>query len=196
MKVDKFIFPADFIILDYKVDQDVPIILGRSFLATGHTLIDVQKSELTMRVQDDQVTFNVLKAMKFPIEVEECSAISFLHSMVAKKLETSCQDELLDFPFTMDSAEAEQEALKHLAWLDSNTAMQGSSRKFKSLDLINRGQKPTRPSSEEPPILELKPLPAHLKYAYLGESSTLPVIISAELTIEQGDRLITTLREF
>ncbi|XP_024027178.1 uncharacterized protein LOC112093279 [Morus notabilis] len=41
VKVDKFIFPADFIILDYEADRKVPIILGRPFLPTGRTLIDV-----------------------------------------------------------------------------------------------------------------------------------------------------------
>ncbi|XP_062103188.1 uncharacterized protein LOC133814211 [Humulus lupulus] len=50
VQVDKFIFPTDFIILDYEADRDVPIILGRTFLAIGRTLIDVQNWELTMRV--------------------------------------------------------------------------------------------------------------------------------------------------
>ena len=43
VKVDKFIFPVDFIVQDFKDDKEVPIILGRPFLATGKTLIDVQK---------------------------------------------------------------------------------------------------------------------------------------------------------
>ena len=60
VKVDKFIFLVDFIVLDFEADQEVPIILGRHFLATRKTLIDVQKGELTMRVNDQQVTFNVL----------------------------------------------------------------------------------------------------------------------------------------
>ena len=50
VRVDKFIFPTDLIVLDYEADREVPIILGRPFLATGRTLIDVQKGELTMRV--------------------------------------------------------------------------------------------------------------------------------------------------
>ena len=50
VKVDKFIFPADFIVLDYEEDREVPIILGRPFLATGRTIIDVQKGELKTRV--------------------------------------------------------------------------------------------------------------------------------------------------
>ncbi|XP_024995840.1 uncharacterized protein LOC112528990 [Cynara cardunculus var. scolymus] len=41
VQVDKFIFPPDFIILDFEADKDIPIISGRPFLATGRTLIDV-----------------------------------------------------------------------------------------------------------------------------------------------------------
>ena len=41
VKVDKFIFPADFIVLDIEEDKEIPIILGRPFLATGRTMIDV-----------------------------------------------------------------------------------------------------------------------------------------------------------
>ena len=43
VNVYKFIFPVDFIVLDFEADKEVPIILGRPFLATGKTLIDVQK---------------------------------------------------------------------------------------------------------------------------------------------------------
>ena len=50
VKVDKFIFPADFVVLDMEEDQEVPLILGRPFLAMGRALIDVQKGELTLRV--------------------------------------------------------------------------------------------------------------------------------------------------
>ncbi|XP_062085655.1 uncharacterized protein LOC133791755 [Humulus lupulus] len=50
VKVDKFIFPTDFIVLDMEEDTTVPIILGRPFLATGQALIDVQKGELRLRV--------------------------------------------------------------------------------------------------------------------------------------------------
>ena len=66
VKVDKIIFLADFIILDFEEDKKIPIILGRPFLATGWTLIDVQKGELTIRVLDQDVTFNLFNAIKFP----------------------------------------------------------------------------------------------------------------------------------
>ncbi|KAL4291997.1 hypothetical protein GQ457_14G014960 [Hibiscus cannabinus] len=52
-----------------------------------------------------------------------------------------------------------------------------------------------KPSIEQPPTLELKQLPEQLKYAYLGDNETLPVIISSKLQIDQEERLITTLRQ-
>ncbi|MCF7184091.1 hypothetical protein, partial [Corynebacterium parakroppenstedtii] len=74
----------DFIIIDMEEDKDVPIIIGRPFLATGRTVIDVQKGELTMKVQDQEVTFNVFKAMKFPSEEkeEECFRIDVVDSII------------------------------------------------------------------------------------------------------------------
>ncbi|XP_075076554.1 uncharacterized protein LOC142163194 [Nicotiana tabacum] len=48
--VDKFILPADFVILDCEVDYDVPIILGSTFLATGKALVGEEAGELTFRV--------------------------------------------------------------------------------------------------------------------------------------------------
>ncbi|KAI3451369.1 hypothetical protein Pfo_008034 [Paulownia fortunei] len=48
IKVDKFIFPADFVVLDMEEDQEILLILGRPFLAVGRALIDVQHSELTL----------------------------------------------------------------------------------------------------------------------------------------------------
>ncbi|XP_022899523.1 uncharacterized protein LOC111412887 [Olea europaea var. sylvestris] len=54
VKVDKFIFPVDFVVLDMEEDEKVPLILGRAFLATGRALIDVQEGKLTLRVNEEQ----------------------------------------------------------------------------------------------------------------------------------------------
>ena len=56
---------------------------------------------------------------------------------------------------------------------------------FESLELNQNRKQAIRPSIEVPPMLDLKPLPEHLKYAYIGDANTLLVIISASLTIKQ-----------
>ncbi|KAL5574309.1 hypothetical protein UlMin_023906 [Ulmus minor] len=66
VKVGKLIFPVDFIVLDMEEDKDIPIILGRPFLATGGAIIDVRGGKLTLQVDDEKVTFNVYGSMKLP----------------------------------------------------------------------------------------------------------------------------------
>ncbi|XP_070002903.1 uncharacterized protein [Nicotiana sylvestris] len=59
IQVGKFMFPVDFVILDCKVYEEIPIILGRLFLATGRALIDCKTEELKMRLNDEEITFNM-----------------------------------------------------------------------------------------------------------------------------------------
>uniref|UniRef100_A0A1S4CT84 RNA-directed DNA polymerase n=1 Tax=Nicotiana tabacum TaxID=4097 RepID=A0A1S4CT84_TOBAC len=120
VEVGSFIFPVDFIILDYEPDQEIPFILGRPFLATGRAIIDVYEGNMTMRVGDQ-------------VEFEE-----------------------LGRPVTLTLP---------------------------------------KPSIEEAPNIELKPLPVHLCYAYLGNSETLPVIISSSLTNVQEEKFLRVLRK-
>ncbi|XP_062085645.1 uncharacterized protein LOC133791745 [Humulus lupulus] len=181
VKVDKFIFPVDFIVLDYEADREVPIILGRPFLATGRTLIDVQKGELTMRVQDEQATFNVFKDMRFPDEVEECSVVSVVDYLASKELENNFDDPLEKLIMFDSHAEDEDE---YLPWLEASSQGLHTRKHFESLELPSRSFAAPKPSMEKPLELELKALPSHLRYAYLGKSSTLPVIVSAELSME------------
>ncbi|XP_049364052.1 uncharacterized protein LOC125828770 [Solanum verrucosum] len=61
VKVDQFIFPVDFFILDCETDAYIFIILERPFLATGRALVDVESGELMFRMNEDEVTFNVCK---------------------------------------------------------------------------------------------------------------------------------------
>nr|GEW37886.1 reverse transcriptase domain-containing protein [Tanacetum cinerariifolium] len=59
VKVGKFHFPTDFVVVDFRADPRVPLILGRSFLRTDRALIDVYGEEITLRVNDESVTFNL-----------------------------------------------------------------------------------------------------------------------------------------
>ena len=86
VKVDKYIFSVDFIILDMEEDKEVPIILGRPFLATGRALIDVQKGELRLRVQEEDVTFRVFNAIKHLHDNESCFKVDVIKAIVSSQL--------------------------------------------------------------------------------------------------------------
>ena len=64
IKVGKFIFPVDFVVIDIEEDKQVLLLLGRPFLSTGAALIDVKKGELTLRVGDQAVHFNLNWSLK------------------------------------------------------------------------------------------------------------------------------------
>ncbi|GKA27479.1 reverse transcriptase domain-containing protein [Tanacetum coccineum] len=65
VKVGKFHFPTDFVVLDFKADPRVPHILGRSFLRTGLALIDVYREEITLRVDNEAITFNLDQTTRY-----------------------------------------------------------------------------------------------------------------------------------
>nr|GEY20897.1 reverse transcriptase domain-containing protein [Tanacetum cinerariifolium] len=65
VKVGKFHFLTDFVVVDYVVDPRVPLILERPFLSTGQALIDVYGKELTLRVNDEAITFKIGQTSKY-----------------------------------------------------------------------------------------------------------------------------------
>nr|XP_009796615.1 PREDICTED: uncharacterized protein LOC104243160 [Nicotiana sylvestris] len=84
----KFVLPADFVILDYQVDEEMPIILGRSFLATRRTLIDCETGELKMRLNNEEIIFNVQHSMMRPSEFANCSLVEAVDVILQEEDET------------------------------------------------------------------------------------------------------------
>ncbi|XP_070022696.1 uncharacterized protein [Nicotiana sylvestris] len=82
VRVDKFILPVDFVILDCEVDYEVPIILERPFLAIGKELVDVEAGELTFQVGDEKVVFHVCKLIRQPNCTEVCSFVDLVTEVI------------------------------------------------------------------------------------------------------------------
>ncbi|XP_073314724.1 uncharacterized protein [Primulina huaijiensis] len=81
VKVDKFIFPADFVVLDMDEDMEMPLILGRPLLVAGETLIDVQEGKLRLRVGEKEITFDVFNALKHTLHTDNCFRIDVVDSL-------------------------------------------------------------------------------------------------------------------
>ncbi|GJT05529.1 reverse transcriptase domain-containing protein [Tanacetum coccineum] len=73
VKVRKFHFPTDFVVVDFEADPRVPLILRRSFLRTGRALIDVYREEITLRVNDEAVTFNLDQTTRYSSTYDDMS---------------------------------------------------------------------------------------------------------------------------
>ena len=58
--------------------MNTPIILGRPSLSTGKMVIDVEKGEVTVRMHDQKITFNILNSLRPPDKYEECNMLQVL----------------------------------------------------------------------------------------------------------------------
>ncbi|XP_016166735.1 uncharacterized protein LOC107609330 [Arachis ipaensis] len=75
VRVWKFIFPIDFVILDLGEEGNDSIILGRPFLATTRAIIDVEQGEMTLRVNDEKITLNVFQEIQHTVEEKSCMRV-------------------------------------------------------------------------------------------------------------------------
>ncbi|XP_012480872.1 uncharacterized protein LOC105795757 [Gossypium raimondii] len=99
--VDKFVFSADFIIIDRESNKEAPIILELPFLATGQTLIDVYQGELTMRLNDEQVTFSVFESVQCNNK-EECHTVDVLDDLIEEEFNGQSTTLFEEFAVTSD----------------------------------------------------------------------------------------------
>ncbi|CAN6701410.1 unnamed protein product [Malus baccata var. baccata] len=204
VQVNELIFPADFFVLEMEHDPmptALPLILGRPFLRTTWTKIDVYDGTLTMEIEGESVKFRIFNAMRYPSELESCLSIDvfdyfvqdcFNEGVGQDNLEKALVHSITHGNFNY-SEHIEEELIQTVASLESLSPIRGKcSSYFISLPTSNDK---TLPSVIQAPKLELKPIPEHLKYAFLGEDETLPVIISSQLTAEEGEKLIMVLKD-
>ncbi|XP_072064379.1 uncharacterized protein [Arachis hypogaea] len=165
VKVGEFIFPADFVILDMEEEGHNSIILSRPFLATTRAIIDVKKGEMILRVDNEQMIINAFKVMQHPPKKEKHMRVKMIEELEEELLEANGQEE------QEEEIEIEQDVSEEQVTEVSS-----------------------EDKTEEVSKQELKPLPPHLKYAYLGEGDSLPVIINSSLSMEDETKLIEVLK--
>ncbi|CAN6691744.1 unnamed protein product [Malus baccata var. baccata] len=202
VQVDHLVFPADFYVL--KMDESdhapsLPILLRRPFMKTARTKIDVYSGTLFMEFDGEVVNFNLSDSIKYLSEDHSFFSIDIIDSLAQGYLEDLNDDTLekvitrsiepttkgADFKLTHGTHELghavppSEEILELVAALESLPKHGGKSPNFESVPISTNK---LLPSIVQAPILDLKPLPSHLKYIFLGENETLPAIISSSLT--------------
>ena len=166
IKVGNFIFPMDFMVIDIKENKKVSLLLGRPFLAIGVALIYVKKGELTLRVGDEAIHFNLDQSLKRPeFNNVDCKTVETTVPIIYElkcdcKIQSSINENGMNFQFIED---LEVEFLN-------------SSFEFKEIVLnINEGNAEKSNSCEGKAQevetsykgLIMKELPKHLKYVSL-----------------------------
>nr|GFC06598.1 reverse transcriptase domain-containing protein [Tanacetum cinerariifolium] len=138
VKVGVFHFPADFVVVDFEPDPRVPLILERCFLKTGRALIDVHKGELTLRIGNEAITYNLDQTVRYSANYNQ---------MAANKINVICgmySQEVLNF---------------------SDVTASGNPTSYDDpIELKLCEAKTVKSSVDEPPEVKLKDLPPHLEY--------------------------------
>ncbi|XP_070007892.1 uncharacterized protein [Nicotiana sylvestris] len=165
VQVGKFVFLADFVILDCQVDEEIPLILGRPFLSMWRALIDCETGELKMRLNDEEVVFNVQQSMRRPCEYANCSLVEAVDVILQEDDMTLTVKDPLEACLT-NLEEMDGEGLAKWVMALEGRGFWSREPQFESFELEKRATPPAKQSIEEPPKLELKPLPDHLRLAF------------------------------
>ncbi|XP_024039217.1 uncharacterized protein LOC112097857 [Citrus clementina] len=205
VQVNELVFPADFYILDMEEDnssKSIPILLGRPFLKTARTKMDVHKGTLTMKFDEQVIEFNMNDAMKYPSEEHWVFSVDVINHIVQEVFYLDIKDSLV-------AALNNSLCLKGLQKDENefvlNFVLQETIYELNSLRTLTHHMSYIElPSSHaklllsilQAPKIELKPLLSHLKYMSLGDGETLPVIISSKLSTLDEEKLIRVLKDY
>nr|GEU98994.1 reverse transcriptase domain-containing protein [Tanacetum cinerariifolium] len=184
VKVGKFYFSTDHVVVDFEADPRVPLILGRSFLRTDRALFDVYGEEITLRVNDEVVTFNLNQTTRYSstyddLSVNQIDIIDVAREEYAQKI----------LGFSNNSSGGNPTSTFKPILSDSSPFLTRFEGNLKQGELVK-----AKSSIEEPPELELKELPSHLEYAYLEGVDKLAVMISKDLKVDEKESHLKVLK--
>jgi len=196
VKVNELVFHADFVILDMAGDEDMPLILGRPFLATCRVLIDVEMGKLMLRFHNEQVVFNIFEAMKHRAENPKCYRIDVVDEIV----EDNSREPQPTQPMEKIIVNC-IESCDHDEDLEVKECIKQLEARKQEIELVEieelLDEKPKRAhtlSVEGEKNPKWKELPSHLKYVFLSKDASIPVIISSTLTPFEEEKLTRVLR--
>nr|GEX51080.1 reverse transcriptase domain-containing protein [Tanacetum cinerariifolium] len=204
VKVGSFHFPADFVVVDFDADPQVPLILESSFLKTGRALIDVfeEYSQEVLGFSDvitsgnptpsDDPIVSTTSPMLTPFG--DSDFLLFEEANAFLGLEDDPDSPKLD-PSYYD-LEGDIQMLKAILNSDPAPSLPNHEQSVPSFtnELKACKAKTIKSSIDEPPEVELKDLPPHLEYAFLKGNNKLPVIIAKELGDAEKAALIKVLK--
>nr|GEW86995.1 reverse transcriptase domain-containing protein [Tanacetum cinerariifolium] len=188
VKVGKFHCPTDFVVIDFEADPRVPLILGRSFLRFGRALIDVYEEEITLRINDKAVTFNLNQTTRYSSTYDDMSVNRIDVIDVASEVLGFSKNSSGGNP-TSTSEPIISNSFPSLTPFDGSNFILEEIEAYLKDDSQEEVAK-AKSSIEEPPELELKDLPSHLEYAYLEGIDKLPVIIAKGLKDDEKEALL------
>jgi hypothetical protein len=186
IKVDKFYFPVDFIVLDTEpvqmIGTEIHVILGRPFLVEANALINCRSGVMKISFGNMTVELNIFHIRKQPLDYDQMNQVCLIEEILDEVIEESSIEDPLEACLAQFGED-----------LDLEKLMEQADALLETAPLVSKEKEEiTVPDS---PKKELKPLPDSLKYKFLGPAESLPVIIASDLKDAQDEELLEVLRE-
>ncbi|XP_058726313.1 uncharacterized protein LOC131597646 [Vicia villosa] len=116
VQLGQFYIPTDFIIMDIQEDSNIPVILGRPFLATVGAIIDVKRGKLTFEVGEEKIEFILSHFLKAPAIDDTCCFMDVTNERVKEaKIEPPEDPEILKTPMTHTSNDDSDDESQNLS---------------------------------------------------------------------------------
>ncbi|XP_050878075.1 uncharacterized protein LOC127081891 [Lathyrus oleraceus] len=197
VKIDKFVFLVDFVILKIPEDEEIPLILGRPFLETGRCLINIEEGTMMLKVYDEELKIDVRNTMRYKDDICTSHTIEVLDQVMTydnplhtpqSPLERVLSLSIFDADKEVDNRESEM-----LALLDTQPPWKGyRPRRWEDLCLPQSSEE----NEERKKETELKQLLDNLKYVFLEPEGKCPAIINSSLQIIQEEKPIHVLKKW
>ena len=171
-------------------NAQIPVILDRPFLATSNALINCRNGVLKLSFGNMTLELNVFNVCKHPAQDHEVHEVDFIEELVHQHFTTSTFSDPVDV-CSICSNDSEIES--NYFFFDSSQVQENKYWRLRFEELPPRISK-SIPLNIQPPKLELKPLLTDLKYSFLGENETFPIIISSKLDTLQEGKLLHILK--
>ncbi|XP_021757119.1 uncharacterized protein LOC110722162 [Chenopodium quinoa] len=170
VQVGRVFVPCDFVVMEMEEDTTVPLILGRPFLNTAGVVIDMKQGRLTLNVGDEKISFSFPQTLKNPL-YDEVHRVDTLERDLEKSQENLFEGDPLQAILTGGLVEEGEETRGYDLLLNQPLVYNE-----KKVEVLNVELKEER--TMPPHKVELKPLPPLLKYAFLDDSESYPVIVN------------------
>ena len=189
IQIGKYFMPIDFVVVYMEEDTQTPLLLGRPFLNTAKAVIEVHKGKISFQIADETITFRIGRTMQYPADNSPVCKVDYIDELVQEMMHinpgeiSEVVEEVNEIDASTQSLEppTEQKNQEETAQADEQDEQSKTDQ-----DAVETAESFPLPPEipDEVPKLDLKPLPSSLRYKFLGDNKTYPVIINSALRLQ------------
>ncbi|XP_050875013.1 uncharacterized protein LOC127078615 [Lathyrus oleraceus] len=179
VRIKQLYVRTDFMVMEIKEDDEVPILIGRPFLSSVGSIIDVKRGKLTFKMSDEKIEFILSKFLMAPVIEDSCYAIDIIDECI-RELDQERPAETMKYSST---SIREGDGFRLEPHMDDNL--------YECLALT-----PNHMPCPKKLSIELKELPKNLRYEFLDQELNHPVIVSATLNRDETSQILDILLKY